>query len=224
MNTVSHREDIPNNYHLKSFLSTCLCIEKNVNLRGKKEHEVKPEHTVQSNITSGNSLSRWTSHGSNSQRTMNISGFDLEKHRLKWRGIRSKTGNSWLSLHEFIGICLDRGILKGRIFNAEYYRDHILTALTQFHPGDDGRKLVVHADNARVHTAQKHRTFVKKMDCGSLSIHPTHLISHHPTSFCSIMSRNISKEWCFYHTKNCSTLDAIGEVVKWLTTVVDYRG
>jgi hypothetical protein len=31
-NTASHREDILNNYHLKSFLSTCLCIEKNRNL------------------------------------------------------------------------------------------------------------------------------------------------------------------------------------------------
>jgi hypothetical protein len=42
---------------------------------------------------------------------------------------------------------------KGRVFNAEYYRDNILAALTQFQPEDDGRKLVVHADNARAHTA-----------------------------------------------------------------------
>jgi hypothetical protein len=83
---------------------------------------------------------------------------------------------------------------KGRTFNAEYYRDNILATLTQLQPEDDGRKFVVHADNAKAHTAQKYRTFAKKMDCGSLSIHPTHLISHHPTSFCSIMSRNVSKE------------------------------
>jgi hypothetical protein len=44
---------------------------------------------------------------------------------------------------------------KGRTFNTEYYRDNILAALTQFQPEDDGRKLVVHADNARAHTAQK---------------------------------------------------------------------
>jgi hypothetical protein len=37
---------------------------------------------------------------------------------------------------------------KRRAFNAEYYREHILTALTQFQPEDGGRKLVVHADNA----------------------------------------------------------------------------
>jgi hypothetical protein len=102
---------------------------------------------------------------------------------------------------------------RGRIFNAEYYRDNIFAALTQFQPEDDGRKFVVYADNAGAHTAQKCRTFTKKMDCGSLPIHPTHLISNYPTSFCSVMSRNVSKEWCFHHTRNYSTLDAIGEVV-----------
>jgi hypothetical protein len=78
-------------------------------------------------------------------------------------------------------------LFKGRTFNAEYYHDNILAALTQFQPEHDGRKLAVHADNARYHTAQKGRTFAKKMDCGSLPISPTHLISHHPTSFCSAM-------------------------------------
>jgi hypothetical protein len=102
---------------------------------------------------------------------------------------------------------------KGRTFTAEYYRDNIVAALTQLQPEDDGRKFVVHADNTRAHTAQKCRTFAKKMDCGSLSIHLTHVISHHPTSFCSVMLRNVSKEWCFHHTRNYSTLDAIGEVV-----------
>jgi hypothetical protein len=36
--------------------------------------------------------------------------------------------------------------------------------------------------------------FAKKIDCGPLPIHPTHLISHHPTSFCSVISRNVAKE------------------------------
>jgi hypothetical protein len=104
---------------------------------------------------------------------------------------------------------------KGHTFNAEYYHDNILAALTQFQPEDDGRKFVIHTDNARTHTAQKCRTFAKKMDldCGSFHIHPIHLISHHPTSFCSVMSKNVSKEWCFHHTRNYSTLDAIGEVM-----------
>jgi histone-lysine N-methyltransferase SETMAR len=51
---------------------------------------------------------------------------------------------------------------NGRTFNAEYYRDNILAALTQFQPEDDGRKLVVHTDNARAHTAQKCRTFCEE--------------------------------------------------------------
>jgi hypothetical protein len=34
---------------------------------------------------------------------------------------------------------------------------------------------------------------------------------HHPTSFCSVMSRNVSKECCFHDTRYYST--RIGEVV-----------
>jgi transposase len=51
---------------------------------------------------------------------------------------------------------------KGHTCNAEYYRDNSLAALTQLLPEDDGRKLVVHADNARAHTAQKCRTFYEE--------------------------------------------------------------
>jgi transposase len=58
---------------------------------------------------------------------------------------------------ESIGIYLDRGTL-----NAEHYRGDILAALAQFHPEDDGRILVVHADNARAHAAQKCRTFCEE--------------------------------------------------------------
>jgi hypothetical protein len=104
-----------------------------------------------------------------------------------------------------LGFPLIVALPKGRTFNTEYYRDNILASLTQFQPEDDGRKLVVHADNARADTAQKRRTFAKKMDCGTFPIHPTHLISHHPTSFCSDVSRNSSKEWYFHHTMNYMT-------------------
>jgi hypothetical protein len=51
---------------------------------------------------------------------------------------------------------------KGCTFNTQYYRDNILAALTQFQPEDDGRKLVVHADDARAHTAQEHRIFCEE--------------------------------------------------------------
>jgi hypothetical protein len=108
---------------------------------------------------------------------------------------------AWNSLRFLLIVALP----KGRTFNAEYYCDNVLAALTLLQPEDDEKKLVVHADNARAHTAQKCRTFVKKMDCGSLPTYPTHLISRHPISFCSVMSRNFSKEWCFHYTKNYST-------------------
>jgi histone-lysine N-methyltransferase SETMAR len=51
---------------------------------------------------------------------------------------------------------------KGCTFNAECYCDDIIAALTQFQPEDDGRKFVVHADNAKDHTAQKRRTFCEE--------------------------------------------------------------
>jgi hypothetical protein len=51
---------------------------------------------------------------------------------------------------------------KGRPFNAEYHRDDILGALTQLQPEDDGRKLVVDADNERADTVQKCRTFCEE--------------------------------------------------------------
>jgi hypothetical protein len=70
----------------------------------------------------------------------------------------------------------------------------LFATLTQFQPEDGRTKPVGHPDNVRAHTAQNVELFAKKMDCGSLPIHPTHLISHHPTSFCSVMSRNVPKE------------------------------
>jgi hypothetical protein len=51
---------------------------------------------------------------------------------------------------------------EGRNCNAEYSRDNILAALTQFEPEDNGRKLVVHADNARTKTAQKSQMFCEE--------------------------------------------------------------
>jgi hypothetical protein len=47
---------------------------------------------------------------------------------------------------------------KGRDFNAEYYRENILTKLLRFRPEADDRYLVLHADNARPHTAQQCHT------------------------------------------------------------------
>jgi transposase len=101
--------------------------------------------------------------GPSQRRTMSRSGFDLEKYRLKGRGIRSKTGKSRLPFAwNPLGFPVIVALIKGRAFNAEYYRDNILEALTQLQPEDDGRKFVVHAGNARAHTAQKSRTFCEE--------------------------------------------------------------
>jgi hypothetical protein len=71
---------------------------------------------------------------------------------------------------------------NGRTFNAEDYRHNILVALTQFQPEDDGRKLVVHTDNARVHTAQKCRTFCEENRL-RLAPHPPYSSDLAPSDF-----------------------------------------
>jgi hypothetical protein len=73
-------------------------------------------------------------------------------------------------------------LLKGRTFNAEYCRDNILAVLTQRQPEDDGRKLVVHADNARDHTAQKCRTFCEANGL-RLAPHPPYSPDLAPSDF-----------------------------------------
>jgi histone-lysine N-methyltransferase SETMAR len=50
---------------------------------------------------------------------------------------------------------LVEALAKGRHFNAKYYRDNILTELLRFRPWPGERYFVIHADNARPHTAQK---------------------------------------------------------------------
>jgi transposase len=100
---------------------------------------------------------------------------------------------------------------KGCTFNAEYYRDNILAALTQFQPGDNGRKLIVHADNAKAHTAQKCRTFCEENGL-RLVLHPLYSPNLAPSDF-----------FLFGYVKERLTeivfpsyeelLDAIGEVV-----------
>jgi hypothetical protein len=100
---------------------------------------------------------------------------------------------------------------KGRTFNAEYDRDNILAALTQFEPQDDGRKLVVRADNARAHTAQKRQTFCKENGL-RLAPHPPYSPDLAPSDF--FLLDYVKK--CLKGTALPSyeeLLDAIGEVV-----------
>jgi histone-lysine N-methyltransferase SETMAR len=56
-------------------------------------------------------------------------------------------------------ISLIKALPKGMSFKAEYYLDHILTELLPLRLQADGRRLVLHADNARAHTARKCQAF-----------------------------------------------------------------
>jgi histone-lysine N-methyltransferase SETMAR len=58
-----------------------------------------------------------------------------------------------------LGFHLVEALLKGMHSNAEYYRDHILTKLIRLRPQAGERNLVIHADNASPHPAEKCRTF-----------------------------------------------------------------
>jgi hypothetical protein len=60
---------------------------------------------------------------------------------------------------------------KGSTFNAEYYRVNILIGLIPLRPQVDGRRLVIHADNARPPTARKYRVFCEE-NWLRLAVHP----------------------------------------------------
>jgi histone-lysine N-methyltransferase SETMAR len=81
-----------------------------------------------------------------------------------------------------LGFSLIMILPKGRTFNAEHDRDNILAALTQLQPEDDGRKFVVHADNARAHTTQKYRTFCEENGL-RLASHPSYSSDLAPSDF-----------------------------------------
>jgi hypothetical protein len=98
---------------------------------------------------------------------------------------------------------------KGCTFNAQYHRDNSLAAPIQLQrtTGENSLFMLTMQGLTLLKNAER---FAKEMDCGSLPIHPTHLISHHPSSFCSGISRNISKECYFHHTMNY-----LMQLMKW---------
>jgi histone-lysine N-methyltransferase SETMAR len=110
-----------------------------------------------------------------------------------------------------LGSPLIVAISKGRTFNAEYYRDNILAALTQLQPDDDGRPLVIHADNAKTHTAQKCRTFCEENGL-RLGRHPPYSPDLAPSDFFLLgYVKERLKGMVFPSYEKL--LDAIGEVV-----------
>jgi transposase len=124
-----------------------------------------------------------------------------------------------------LGFPLIVALPKGRTFNAEYYRENILAALTQLQPVDDGTKLVVHADNARAHTAQKYRTFCEENGL-RLAPHPPYSSNLAPSDFFLFgYVKKRLKRMVFPSYEEL--LDAIGEVVtgiesKPLTAVFEH--
>jgi histone-lysine N-methyltransferase SETMAR len=54
-----------------------------------------------------------------------------------------------------LGFHIINALPHGIRFNADYYRDNILQAILPLRPAVGERNLVIHADNARPHTAQK---------------------------------------------------------------------
>jgi hypothetical protein len=100
---------------------------------------------------------------------------------------------------------------KGRTFDAEYYRDDILAALTQLQSEGEGRKVVGNADNGKAHTAQKCWTFCE--DNGlRLVPHPPHSHDLAPSDvflFDDVKERLKGMVFPSYE----ELLDGIGEVV-----------
>jgi transposase len=71
---------------------------------------------------------------------------------------------------------------KGSTFNAEYYHSNILTELLPLRPQVDGRRLVIHADSARLHITRKCRAFCKENRL-CLAIHPPYCPDLAPSNF-----------------------------------------
>jgi hypothetical protein len=74
---------------------------------------------------------------------------------------------AWNSL----GFPLLDALPKGNPFDAEYYRVNIRTELLPLRPQGNGRRLVIHADDARPHTVRKCRAFCEE-NRRRLVVHP----------------------------------------------------
>jgi hypothetical protein len=83
-----------------------------------------------------------------------------------------------------LGFHVLEALPTARIFDAEHYRDNILTALVSPRPETGRRKHAIHADNARAHTAQKCIPFCAENGLGRAT-HPPYSRPH--TSLCSYM-------------------------------------
>jgi transposase len=80
---------------------------------------------------------------------------------------------------------------NGNTFDAEYSSFDILTERLQLRSQVDGRRLVIHADNARLHTAHKCRDFCKE-NWLRFAIHSSYSPDLAPSDF-----------FLFQHIKHC---------------------
>jgi hypothetical protein len=101
-----------------------------------------------------------------------------------------------------LGFYLVNALPKGNAFNAESYRVNILTELRSLRPQVDGRRVVIHAGNARSRPLENTELFTKKIGSAWPYTHYIHLISHHPTSFSSNISNIACRESLFHHVTN----------------------
>jgi hypothetical protein len=92
-----------------------------------------------------------------------------------------------------LGFHLLNALPKGRSFTMGYHHDNICAGLVLLRLAEEERQLVLHADNAMVHTAQKYRDFCRENSLQILA-HLTSLILHSPTLPCSDMSNSLSQE------------------------------
>jgi transposase len=81
-----------------------------------------------------------------------------------------------------LGFHLLDALPKGNTFNAEYDRSNILTERLPVRPSVDGKRLVIHADNARPRTARKWRAFYEENRL-RLAIHPPPSLDLAPSDF-----------------------------------------
>jgi histone-lysine N-methyltransferase SETMAR len=90
-----------------------------------------------------------------------------------------------------LGFQLFDALPKVSTFNAEYYHVNILTELLPLRPQVNGRRLVIHADNARCRTARKRQAFCEGNRL-RLDVHPPYSADLAPSDF-----------FLFGHPKHC---------------------
>jgi histone-lysine N-methyltransferase SETMAR len=101
-----------------------------------------------------------------------------------------------------LGFHLLEALPKSNTFNTAYYRDNVLTELIPLRPQVDGRRLVIHADNARPQTTRKYRAFCEE-NCPRLAVHPLYSPDLAPSDFFfSDVSNIVCRQALFHHVKN----------------------